>query len=405
MERRVDRQAARTLGQPAERVGPRTASRAAGCIRSFRRTAARPSAAPLGRTSPPATGPVFTGGDSPTGGVDGRPAARRGGRRGAGTVGRQPVHGLGRAVRTLRVRALVADSTGLARGTAGHRQPAVLQPGRFVPDPSPRVVADQDDGAVEQRRRDWQGVRPGLRRHARPSDIFAVGRRTGRSPSSPHGVGPGQRFSMRVCARQDPRGTPGAPAGRPAHRDCIAARPSISVRTRRNACPTWRTTSMRRETAPRRWDTPWKRPGRPAHATPWRLPNSNTGSPSAGRRRRPKRSASRSSKGLGDVLMLRGRYAAAQELFEEATQLAEGRVARAQIRGKLGGAVPEARRDPACHRELRSGTPRARSDHPPFRCPGTADVGLGALGPVAAHALPPPVRSSPQASGRATPNC
>ncbi|MHB8971643.1 MAG: ATP-binding protein [Pirellulaceae bacterium] len=39
--------------------------------------------------------------------------------------------------------------------------------------------------------------------------------------------------------------------------------------------------------------------------------------------------------GLGDVLMLRGRYAAAQELFEEASQLAEGRVARAQIRGKL----------------------------------------------------------------------
>ncbi|MHB0955178.1 MAG: ATP-binding protein [Pirellulaceae bacterium] len=39
--------------------------------------------------------------------------------------------------------------------------------------------------------------------------------------------------------------------------------------------------------------------------------------------------------GLGDVLMLRGRYAAAQELFEEARQLAEGRVARAQIRGKL----------------------------------------------------------------------
>lgn len=39
--------------------------------------------------------------------------------------------------------------------------------------------------------------------------------------------------------------------------------------------------------------------------------------------------------GLGDVLMLRGRYAAAQELFEEAALLAEGHVARAQIRGKL----------------------------------------------------------------------
>ncbi len=40
--------------------------------------------------------------------------------------------------------------------------------------------------------------------------------------------------------------------------------------------------------------------------------------------------------GLGDVLMLSGRYDAAQELFEEAAQLAEGRVAGAQIRGKLG---------------------------------------------------------------------
>ncbi|MCU0962092.1 MAG: ATP-binding protein [Pirellulaceae bacterium] len=40
--------------------------------------------------------------------------------------------------------------------------------------------------------------------------------------------------------------------------------------------------------------------------------------------------------GLGDVLMLRGRYDAAQDLFEQAAQLAEGRVASAQIRGKLG---------------------------------------------------------------------
>lgn len=40
--------------------------------------------------------------------------------------------------------------------------------------------------------------------------------------------------------------------------------------------------------------------------------------------------------GLGDVLMLMGRYDAAQELFEEAAQLAEGQVAGAQILGKLG---------------------------------------------------------------------
>lgn len=40
--------------------------------------------------------------------------------------------------------------------------------------------------------------------------------------------------------------------------------------------------------------------------------------------------------GLGDVLMLRGRYAAAAELFEQAERLADGSFAHAQIKGKLG---------------------------------------------------------------------
>ncbi len=40
--------------------------------------------------------------------------------------------------------------------------------------------------------------------------------------------------------------------------------------------------------------------------------------------------------GLGDVLMLRGRYAASAELFDQAALVAEGRFARAQIQGKLG---------------------------------------------------------------------
>ena len=40
--------------------------------------------------------------------------------------------------------------------------------------------------------------------------------------------------------------------------------------------------------------------------------------------------------GLGDVLMLRGRYDASAELFERAAALAEGRIDRAKIRGKLG---------------------------------------------------------------------
>ena len=43
----------------------------------------------------------------------------------------------------------------------------------------------------------------------------------------------------------------------------------------------------------------------------------------------------RIAEGLGDILMLRGRYDAAAELFERATGFAEGRLAQAQIRGKL----------------------------------------------------------------------
>jgi two-component system sensor kinase len=42
------------------------------------------------------------------------------------------------------------------------------------------------------------------------------------------------------------------------------------------------------------------------------------------------------SEGLGDVLMLRGRYEAAGQLFESGEGLAEGKFARAQIQGKLG---------------------------------------------------------------------
>ncbi len=42
------------------------------------------------------------------------------------------------------------------------------------------------------------------------------------------------------------------------------------------------------------------------------------------------------AQGLGDVLMLRGRYDAAAALFEKAARLAEGECALAQIKGKLG---------------------------------------------------------------------
>ncbi len=49
-----------------------------------------------------------------------------------------------------------------------------------------------------------------------------------------------------------------------------------------------------------------------------------------------KRTRYQIAEGLGDVLMLRGCYDAAQPLFEEAARLADGAYTRAQIRGKLG---------------------------------------------------------------------
>ncbi len=42
------------------------------------------------------------------------------------------------------------------------------------------------------------------------------------------------------------------------------------------------------------------------------------------------------AEGLGDILMLRGQYDPAGELFQEATKVAEGAFARAKVRGKLG---------------------------------------------------------------------
>ncbi|MHB8897815.1 MAG: protein kinase domain-containing protein, partial [Thermoguttaceae bacterium] len=50
----------------------------------------------------------------------------------------------------------------------------------------------------------------------------------------------------------------------------------------------------------------------------------------------PRKTRYQIAEGLGDVLMLRGQYAAAGELFESAAALAEGSRAQAQIRGKLG---------------------------------------------------------------------
>ncbi len=68
----------------------------------------------------------------------------------------------------------------------------------------------------------------------------------------------------------------------------------------------------------------------------WKSPNSNTASPTAAP---PRPIAPRdipSPKGLGDVLMLRGRYDEAADCFQRAAELADGEFAKAKIQGKIG---------------------------------------------------------------------
>ena len=103
--------------------------------------------------------------------------------------------------------------------------------------------------------------------------------------------------------------------------------------------------------------------------------------------------------GLGDVLMLRGRYDAAEALFEQAAALAEGRVARAQICGKLGelsqkrGAIQRAiEYIEEALRSLGQIVPRLRSTLLPAAL-------LGTLGPAAPYArtqsvCPPPAATA-----------
>ena len=69
---------------------------------------------------------------------------------------------------------------------------------------------------------------------------------------------------------------------------------------------------------------------------PWKSPRSNTGSPSAVAGSADEATQYGIAEGLGDVLMLQGRYGEAGELFQAALDLAEGTFAEAQIRGKLG---------------------------------------------------------------------
>ena len=71
------------------------------------------------------------------------------------------------------------------------------------------------------------------------------------------------------------------------------------------------------------------------------------------------------AKGLGDVLMLRGRYSEAEELFQAALGLADGTLAEVEMRGRLGETRFQARRHGQSGAGRRRGAAAARRNRPP----------------------------------------
>ena len=306
-------------------------------------------------------------------GVDGRAAARRGRRRRRAALRRQPVHGVGRAARDGRVGALLAEPTGWRIEPLALADLQSSSRAGRVPVAAHRIVAA-----------------------GRPSSLLTIGAVLGKE------------FDLNLAARllaTSRRPRPIAALGRGPRSGtssgCGRTAPSASSSTTRSARPLLArlTPDRRQRTAPphcrlpaartppagvfdlayhfdaagdseRRCPTPCRRPSRPGPSTPWRSPSSSTASPSAAPARPTSRRSYRIAEGLGDVLMLRGRYDAAGELFETAARWPKATFAEAQIHGKLGELAFK-RGDMATRRRRTSRTRCACWASP---CPRTAVV-------------------------------
>ena len=288
--------------------------------------------------------PLRAGRCSPFGRVDGRAAARRGGRGNHRPLRRLPLHGLGRAPRDGGIgRPGWRKPNGWRVEPLGHGRLAVFQFGGRFPLSPHRAAAAARRRFAGHGRRAGQGIRPAAGGGTRRARILAGHRRGGDGPRAALRLGPPGRRPLRFRTRQDTRGTAGAASRRRAagtalpHRRVAASRTHCGAWSPRpTAYSTWPTTSTPPAAANRPCNTPCRPPARRGRSIRWKSPNSNTASPTAAPSSADRTTQFAIAEGLGDVLMLRGRYDEAAECFHRAAGLGDGDFARAKIQGKIG---------------------------------------------------------------------
>ena len=251
--------------------------------------------------------------------VDGRPVARHGHRNDRAAGRGQPVHGVGRAARICRKRRAVSatdDGWGVepaAIADAGSSSRA----GSFLARRLELLPADTIEllstGAVLGKEFDLQMAIRCSRAIDRQGDRGA--RRSPAAPTS-SGCDPTARSAFSCTTRSASAALDRMDVGSAT----VAASPGgqlLAGTSRRTASRNWPTISTRPATAKRRFPMRSRRPSRPARSMPWKSPSSNIAIALA---RRQDRDGCGFAivEGLGDALMLRGRYDSAGELFESA---------------------------------------------------------------------------------------
>ena len=233
--------------------------------------------------------------------------------------------------------ALVAEPQGWRVEPLGHGRPALLELGGRLPLPPHRTPAAAGRRPADDGGRAGQGIRPAAGGGTRRARVFAGHRRVGEGPRAALRLGAHGRRPLRFRPRQDPRRLAGA-AFRRSERQELHHRIALSLQA--NAPDRIFDLAYHFDAA-----------GHSEQALPYALQ-------AAGQARsqyslevaeqqyriadRGAASADRATQyaiaeGLGDVLMLRGQYDEAAELFAAARRvLGDGEFARAKIQGKIG---------------------------------------------------------------------
>ena len=232
------------------------------------------------------------------------------------------------------------DAAGWRGRPPAHGRRAIVPAGGGVPGPPPRAAARRRAGLLsvgavlgkefdlDLAGRSWPVQAPARRRlaldEARRRHIVWVD---------------GRRRPLRLRPRQAPGGAARPARARTSGRRCTAGRPSCASR---QATASGSSSSPTTSTPPATRARPALRPARPptgpGPSTRWTSPSSTTGSPTAAARPTPPATrAAQVAEGLGDVLILRGRYDEAAAAVRAGPQPGRRRSRRARaLDGKLG---------------------------------------------------------------------